>query len=87
MEGAGGRGQGRGQLTKGGGDMSKWNKVASVTTGGKRFFYTRYDATSYPYTIRQSIVWDRHVRAYACAVNDSTKAYRNTVNSAKYFFG
>lgn len=66
--------------------MKDWNKVASVSTGGKPFFYTRYDTTSYPYTVRQSIVWDRHVRAYACTVNDSTKAYRDTVISAKYFF-
>lgn len=43
-----------------------WKRIASVTTGGKRHFYTRYLSDG-----RQiSVVWDRQVLAYRAAVED-----------------
>ena len=39
-----------------------WIKTASVTTGGKPFFYT----TITPHGQRAWVVWDRFTRTWAC---------------------
>ena len=63
--------------------MKKWKKVPSVMTGGQPFFYTRYDADTYPYTVRQSIIWDRQVQAYEVRHNDTVLCYCYSVDAAK----
>ena len=64
--------------------MKAWKRLPSVMTGGKPYFYTRYDADTYPYTVRQCIVWDRAVRAYRVEHNDKLVGLADSVPRAKY---
>lgn len=63
--------------------MMEWKRVASVTGGGKPYFYVRYVRESYPYSIRHSVVWDRKVRAWAAQENDKTIGYYDNPLDAK----
>lgn len=63
--------------------MKEWQKVPSVMTGGKAFFYVRYDETHYPYRIRQEICWHRGAQAYAVRSNEVLIALVGTVKEGK----
>ena len=67
-------------------DMTAWRKVASVTTGGQPYFYVRYDQDSYPYAVRDCIVWDRSVLAYRAERNDKALGFFSSVAEAKHAF-
>jgi len=43
----------------------QWTKIASVTTGGKPFFYRAYDSQG---NWLASVIWNRSMRAYAVEV-------------------
>lgn len=66
--------------------MTTWKRVPSVTTGGMQFFYVRYDRDTYPYFVRQSVVWDRQVNAWAAQENDKTIGYYDNIHDAKRAF-
>ena len=50
-----------------------WNKLPSVMTGGKDFFFTAYRNGN-----RYSVIWDRTQRAYAVRRNDMLLAFTST---------
>lgn len=63
-----------------------WKRVASVTPGGMPYFYVRYASATYPYSVRQSVVWDREKLAWAAQENDKTIGYYNNLLDAKRAF-
>lgn len=74
---------GQGQTLTKGGSMKAWKKVPSVMTGGMPFFYVRYDRNTYPYSKRQSVVWDRQKQAWAAQENDKTIGYYDNLHDAQ----
>ena len=63
--------------------MEPWRKVASMTSGGKPNFFVRYSTMQYPYAARESVCWDRIVRAWAAKRNDKLIGYYTTSQQAK----
>lgn len=63
--------------------MKQWERMPSVTTGGKAYFYVRNDFTSYPHPIRQSIVWDRQAKSYCLSHNGLEIGYTLSVVAGK----
>jgi hypothetical protein len=50
--------------------LDKWHKNPSVTTGGKRYFFSRREDDK-----QLIVVWDRVVLAYACQIEGKTIDY------------
>lgn len=67
----------------------KWKKVASVTPGGKPYFFVAPMSEYYGY---YRIVWDRRVLAYAATIDQkygdrpTLVGYYSTVDEAKHAF-
>ena len=56
---------------------SNWTKVASVTPGGKPFFYVRG---------QQRIVWDRYSESFKAHDSDKLVGYFDDIRKAKRAF-
>ena len=75
-------------------NLSDWQKCASVTPGGKSFFYVRkitaYGAENWGF---DRIVWNREVQAYAATRDQrhgdrpALLGYFSTVKEAQAAFG